>query len=264
MEINACDRQSILKPCDLENFEYQIDPYIGCEHYCHYCYALNQAETDWKKEILVHGDVAERLEMELADIEPQTIYMGWHSDAYQPCEAQYRQTRQVLELLQEKGFSASILTKSDLVLRDMDVLQSMKNASVGVSVTFNDEGIRSKFEENTKETKARIFALHQLKAAGIKTTALICPVIPYITNVRPLMDLLAGCTEKVWVYGLSIMNRSDKNWQHVERILDKYFSDSKEQIEAVVFTKDHPYWKGVRQELLQIQQDHALNVSVHV
>jgi len=59
-------------------------------------------------------------------IAPKTIYMGWQTDPYQPCEAEYRQTRQVLELLLEKGFSASILTKSDLVLRDSDILQEME------------------------------------------------------------------------------------------------------------------------------------------
>jgi DNA repair photolyase len=264
MRINTSNNQSILKPCDLENFNYQIDPYIGCEHYCHYCYVLNQAKTDWKNEIIVHDDVVERLESELSGIAPQTIYMGWHSDPYQPCEERHQQTRQVLELLQRMGFSASILTKSDLVVRDMAVLQSMKNASVGVSVAFNDEEIRSKFEDSTKETKARISALYQLKARGISTTALVCPVIPYITDAKILIDLLAGCADKIWVYGLSILKKSDQNWQNVERILEYHLPDLKKQIETVIFTKDHPYWKNLRHELLKIKKDKQLNLSVHV
>ena len=64
--------------------------------------------------------------------------MGYHTDPYQPCEAEYQQTRKVLELLFEKGFSASILTKSDLVVRDVDILAEMKDAAVNVSVAFND------------------------------------------------------------------------------------------------------------------------------
>ena len=230
MIIHTSNTQSILKPCDLENFNYQIDPYIGCAHYCHYCYVLNQAKTDWKSEIIIHEDVVERLESELSDVTPQTIYMGWHSDPYQPCEERYQQTRQVLELLQQMGFSASILTKSDLVLRDMDVLQSMKNASVGVSVAFNDEEIRSKLEDYTRETKARISALHQLHAKSITTTALVCPVIPYITDARLLIDLLAECADKIWVYGLSILKKSDQNWQNVEKILEAHLPALKEQI----------------------------------
>jgi DNA repair photolyase len=137
--------------------------------------------------------------------------MGWHTDPYQPCEAEYCQTRQVLELLLDKGFSANILTKSDLVVHDMDVLQSMKNASVSVSVAFTDDDIRRLFEANTIGTKARISALQKLKAVGIKTSALICPVFPYITDVNSLIDMLAPHTDRIWIYGLSILNRSDQN-----------------------------------------------------
>ncbi|MCP4577402.1 MAG: radical SAM protein, partial [Deltaproteobacteria bacterium] len=117
MNIKPCDNRPALNPCTLKDRNYQVDPYIGCEHYCYYCYALNQAETDWSKEVLIHKDITSQLESELAGIPPQLIYMGWETDPYQPCEAECRQTRQVLELLLEKGFSASILTKSDLVLR---------------------------------------------------------------------------------------------------------------------------------------------------
>ena len=101
-----------------------------------------------------------------------------------------------LELFFEKGFSVSILTKSDLVVRDMDILQEMDQASVSVSVAFNDNQVRQQFEANTIDTEARIGALHKLREAGIKTSALICPVIPYITDVTPLINMLAphtGC-----------------------------------------------------------------------
>ena len=138
MNIKQCDNRPVLNPCTLKDLNFQVDPYIGCEHYCYYCYALNQAETDWSKEVLIHKDITSQLESELAGIPPQTIYMGWQTDPYQPCEAEYRQTRQVLELLLEKGFSTSILTKSDLVVRDTDLLQKMNEASVSFSVAFND------------------------------------------------------------------------------------------------------------------------------
>jgi len=190
--------------------------------------------------------------------------MGWHTAPYQPCEAQYCQTRQVLELLLEKGFSASILTKSDLVVRDMDVLKSMKNANVSVSVAFNDNDVRRLFEANTIDTEARVIALKKLKAVGINTSALICPVIPYITDVHPLIDMLGPHTEKIWIYGLSILNRSDHNWQNIESILENHFNESKEQIEAAIFSKDQSLWENLRQELLEIQKDHQLNLRSHI
>lgn len=264
MKVSTCTDRPILIPCGLKNFDYQIDPYIGCEHYCCYCYVLGQAETDWTKEILTYKDIAGQLSEELEKISPQKIYLGYYTDPYQPCEAEYRQTRKVLKLLLERGFSAGILTKSDLVVRDMDVLREMEGASVSVSVAFGDNRIRRQFEANTIDTEARIEALHQLREAGIKTSALICPVIPFVTDVGPLIDMLVPHTDVIWIYGLSINDRSDRNWQNVQDILNRHFPELNEQIEAAVFSKDHPCWMQLRQDLLELQKDRQLNLSIHL
>jgi len=264
MKVTTCSSRPVLEKCTLENHDYQADAYIGCEHYCYYCYALNQAETDWTKEILIHQDITRQLNNDLSRIPPQSIYMGWQTDPYQPCEAEYRQTRQALDLLLEKGFSASILTKSDLVLRDMDVLREMNGASVSVSVAFNDDCVRQQFEYNTIDTGARISALEKLKRVGIKTSALICPVIPYITNVEPLVDVLAPHTNMIWIYGLSIQERSDQNWKNLQRILNRDFQNLKEQIEEAIFSRDQSYWTKLRQDLSELQEDRQLNLSIHL
>ena len=264
MNIKTCSNRPVLNPCTLEGRNFQVDPYIGCQHYCYYCYALNQAETDWTKEILIYEDIVPQLQSELTDIPPQTIYMGWLTDPYQPCEAEYLQTRRVLELLLTKGCSASILTKSDLLLRDMDLFQKMNDATISVSVAFTDNNIRRQFESNTMDTEARIDALQKLKAAGIKTSALICPVIPYITDVIRLIDSLAEHAGKIWIYGLSILNQNERSWQNVERILEEHFPESRQKIEAVVFSKEHSYWVDLRQDLIKIQKDRQLNLSIHL
>jgi DNA repair photolyase len=241
-----------------------VDPYIGCEHYCYYCYALNQAETDWSKEVLIHKDITSQLESELAGIPLQTIYMGWQTDPYQPCEAEYRQTRQVLELLLGKGFSASILTKSDLILRDTDLLQKMNEASVSFSVAFNDNRTRRLFEANTVDNEKRIEALRQLKEAGVRTGALLCPVIPYITDAIQLIDMLAPCTDVIWIYGLSINDRSDQNWLNMQKILSREFPDFLEQIEQAIFSKEHIYWAQLRDDLVTLKNDRQLNLNIRL
>ncbi len=264
MKVSACSYRPILTPCGLKNLNYQVDPYVGCEHYCYYCYALDRTETDWTREVLIHNDIIGQLGGELSEIPPQTIYMGYKTDPYQPCEAEYRQTRKVLELFSEKGFSASILTKSDLIVRDMDILQKMGSASVSVSVAFNDNRIRQQFEDNTIDTEARIRALSKLREAGIRTSALICPIIPYITDAVPLIDMLVPLTDVIWIYGLSIKERSDRNWQNIQAVLDSHFPSLKEQIEAVVFSTDHSYWAQLRQELVELQNDRKLNLNIHL
>jgi len=266
MKVSTCSYRPILVPCDLglQNIDYQVDPYVGCEHYCKYCYALNQAETDWTKEVLIYMDIAGQLNGELEKISPQTIYMGYYTDPYQPCEAEYRQTRKVLELFLEKGFSVNILTKSNLVVRDMDVLQEIVDASVSVSVAFNDNRIRQQFEANTIDTEDRIRALRKLREAGVKTSALICPVIPYITDVTLLIDKLALHTDAIWIYSLSIEKSSDRNCQNFQGILKAHFPDLKERIEEVIFSKDHPYWVKLRQDLQNMQKARQLNLRIHL
>ncbi len=264
MIVSECSNRAILSPCGLRDFKYQVDTYVGCEHYCYYCYVLPQAVTDWSKEILIQKDIIKLLNQELDKIPPQTIYMGYHSDPYQPCEAEYQQTRKVLELLLRKGFSASILTKSDLIIRDIDLLKEMTSAAVSVSVAFNDDQTRSLFEANTMDTERRIEALRQLKEAGIRTGAMLCPVIPYITNPIELIDKLQQHASVIWIYGISISDRSDKNWQYIQEILKNEFPDLNEQIETAVYSKNHDYWVQLKGNLETLKNDGKLNLNIHL
>jgi DNA repair photolyase len=264
LKVSACTNRTILSPCGLKELEYQVDTYVGCEHYCYYCYVLAQAETDWSKEILVHKEIVDQLSGEIENIPAQTIYMGYQTDPYQPCEAEYHQTRKVLELFLLKGFSASILTKSDLVVRDIDILNEMNDAAVSVSVAFNDNKTRRLFEANTMDTEKRIEALRQLKKAGIRTGALVCPVIPYITDAIQLVDMLVPYTDVIWIYGLSINDPLGQNWLNIQQILNNHFPGLSEQIEPVIFSKDHRYWTQLRESLEVLKKDRQLNLNIHL
>jgi len=223
------DKQ-ILEPCSLNNYNFQVDPYMGCQHYCYYCYVLNSTKFDWTKEIRIHKGFRNMLEQELGRIEPQKIYMGYNSDPYQPCEKEYQQTRQALQLFKEKGFSVGILTKSDLVLRDIDILKEIDDASVSLSVAFLDSQVREHFEADTIDTNIRIETLMKLKEAGVRTSALLCPVIPHITDVNKLIEKLATCTDVIWIYALSILDKSETSWQNVQSILKEYYPDFPQRV----------------------------------
>jgi DNA repair photolyase len=73
MKVTTCSKEPILAPCNLENFNFQLDPYLGCGHLCHYCYALIQAETDWTEEIRIYEDISAQLRSELKKIPPPKI-----------------------------------------------------------------------------------------------------------------------------------------------------------------------------------------------
>ena len=262
MKVSICSYRPLLESCALEDFEFQLDPYVGCEHRCYYCYVLNQAETDWAEEIQIHRDIVDQLSQEMASIPPQTIYLGWNADPYLPSEGRYRQTRQVLELLLERGFSVCILTKSDLIVRDIDVLQNMGNTSVGISFAFNYENTRRLFEANTLGNEARVGALTKLREAGIRTYALICPVFPHITDVELLIGMLVSHTDEIWIYGLSMKEHSDLNWRNTQAILSRHFPELKERIETAAFSAQHPDWVELRQKLEKLREERQLDLKI--
>jgi DNA repair photolyase len=261
-DVRRVSRQPIIQPCSLEGHAYQIDPYIGCEHLCRYCYALNQAETDWTQEILTYQGIVAQLGRELAGLGPQSIYMGWSTDPYQPAERVQRQTRRVLEVLASRGHSVCILTKSGLVARDVDLLPMMPGSSAGVSLAFQDEQVRQLFEAKAPPNEQRIDALKALKMAGVRTYALICPVMPFITDVGCLVEMAAAWADTIWVYALSMEAEEDPNWRNVQGILDRHFPQMGEPYRQIAFSADHPYWLKLRHALEEFQARSGLDLRV--
>lgn len=265
MKVRRCSGRQVLQTCRPEwLFDYQIDPYIGCEHQCYYCYIFNQNKTGGADEIIIHKDIAGQLTQELSKLEPQTIYMGMNTDPYQPCEKVYKQTRKVLELLAERDFSACILTKSDLIVRDIDLFKRMPGSSAGISIAFQNDRVRQLFEANTQPTQKRIEALKKLKQEGIETYTLICPVMPFITNVELLIEMVKPYADTIWIYALHMEKDKDRNWQNVKEILDRNFPDMTEKYKQIAFSKAYPYWVELRQRLEKLQRERKLNLRIEL
>lgn len=266
MKITTCTDRNLLQPCSLDRFNYQAETYIGCEHYCYYCYALRQAETNWVREIQIHRDIKKRLADELKDIPPQQIYFGYHADPYQPMEEELKQTKITLETLLEHGFSAHILTKSDLVLRDLDILKKMQDASVSVSVSIIDYDALKLFEGKTIDTRRRLNALTKLKEEGVRTGAMLCPVIPYISDPMDLLADLSSCADTVWVYGLSADrdDSEDVGWRNTKRILHSHFKDICHETESAIVSREHPYWQKLRQDIVDFIGGQELDIRLHI
>lgn len=264
MKVTEARRQPILQPCSLEGHTYQLDPYIGCAHHCHYCYALNEAKTDWTQEIRIYPDLAGQLHQALAALEPQNIYMGWATDPYQPAEETYRQTRQALELLHDRGFSVCILTKSALVTRDIDLLAQMPGSSAGFSLAFLDEQTRQLFEPNAPPNEDRIAALRTLKEAGIRTYVLICPVMPFLTDVEALIDRVAPYADTIWIYALEMEAEEDRNWRNVQGILEQHFPELTGAYREMAFSTAHPFWAKLRQHLEKLLQERGLDLRAEL
>ncbi|MDA4125655.1 MAG: radical SAM protein [Thaumarchaeota archaeon] len=161
---------------------YTANLYKGCIHGCAYCYApsLTHDERKWGRYVDVKVNAPEVLERELRGIRKDQVFLSSASDPYQPVEAKYGITRRCLESLLRNGFPVSILTRSPLVLRDLELLRKFDWVKVGMSITTVP--VRQ-FEPGVPPLERRIVTLRKLAEAGIRTWVSLAPVIPGIMMV---------------------------------------------------------------------------------
>jgi DNA repair photolyase len=264
MRVVQIDRGAVVETCGLDLFNHQVDPYVGCAHHCVYCYTRNDAPLDWENEVGILPGLERRIETELAGIPAQTVYMGMNTDPYQPAEAELIQTRVVLEALRRAGHSVCLLTKSDLVLRDVDLIRLMPGSSVGFSAAFADEGARKALEGNTISLEARIEALAKLREAGIETYALIDPVFPGITDVDALIHRVAPYVAALWIYPLQMVCRDDFNWRATRDVLGRHFPEALADVERAAFDPEDEFWAGLRRDLEKRADGVGARLEIHV
>jgi len=176
------------------SFDRSINPYRGCEHGCAYCYARPthaylglSAGLDFESKLFVKENAAALLEKELAapKYRPATIALGANTDAYQPIERQHRITRSVLEVLARCDHPVGIVTKSNLVTRDIDLLAPMAAkglAKVYVSVTTLDRDLARRMEPRAPTPERRLEAIRQLAEAGIPVGVMTAPIVPAVND----------------------------------------------------------------------------------
>jgi DNA repair photolyase len=177
-------------------FDRSINPYRGCEHGCVYCFARPthaylglSPGLDFESKLFVKPEAADLLEKELAapNYEPRVIAIGTNTDPYQPIERKYQVMRRILEVLDRAGHPVGIVTKSALVLRDLDILARMATrnlAKVALSVTTLDAELARRMEPRAATPMRRLEALRRLSQAGVPTTVMVAPVIPAINDME--------------------------------------------------------------------------------
>jgi DNA repair photolyase len=195
---------------------YVVNPYVGCQHGCSYCYArfmkrFTGHREPWGEFVDVKINAPDLLQREIVKKKPGTVWVSGVCDPYQPLEAEYRLTRQCLTILVQHGWPVVVQTRSPLVLRDMDVLQAGSKIEVGLSIATADDDIRALFEPDAPPIASRIEALDALHAAGIKTYAMIAPLLP---GAKDLPTLLAGKIDRVIVDRMNYHNADGVYRQH--------------------------------------------------
>jgi len=200
-------------------FDYTVNLYVGCEHGCTYCYArfmkrFTGHKEAWGEFVDVKINATNLLQREIKKKRVGRVWISGICDPYQPLEKKYKLTRRCLEILLKHGWPVTVQTKSPLVLRDMESLRKFNELEVGLTITTANENIRKIFEPNSPPIKERIETLGKLHSAGIKTFAMIAPMLP---RAEGLVAQLSG---KVDYMLIDKMNYHYADWVYRKNKLE--------------------------------------------
>lgn len=230
--------RSLANASRIGGIDYTINPYTGCAHACVYCYVpgllmMRDRTEPWGTYVDVKVNAPQVLVRELRRMRPGNVSLSTVTDPYQPAERRYRLTRQALRLLVERGFPISILTKSPLVTRDIDLLREAGDVSVGMSINTLDERVRRAFEPGAPPIRARLQALRALNDAGIETWVFVAPMLPTITE-ETIEALLCELREAgVGRVACDTYNPKPRAWRRLAPVLESFRPGLREAWECV-------------------------------
>jgi len=221
--------------------DYSFNCYTGCANSCAYCYArfmqrFHPHDEPWGQFVDIKANSAEILARQLRRLSPGSVFTCSACDGWQEVEGRYRLTRQCCKLLIEAGFHLNVLTKSELVLRDLDIFQG-RDVSLGVTITTPDEAQARLWEPRAATVSARVRILKEAKKAGLTTTVMFGPLLPMISDtpeaLRELFALAAQTdVDRIWTDAL---NPRPKVWPAVQALLRRHWPQLQGHYRQVLF-----------------------------
>lgn len=253
-EIREIEVRSIMTQSTLPVGGYSVNPYVGCTHACRYCYA------SFMKRFTKHPEPwGSFLDVKTWDpiknpdkYNGSRIVIGSVTDGYNPQEATFRRTRRILEEL--RGCTAEIMvcTKSDLVLRDLDLLKQFPKTTVSWSINTLDEEFRADMDHAATIAR-RIEAMKQTYAAGIRTVCFISPIFPGITDVKAIIEQVKDFADLIWLENLNLRGQFKGSIMSYIREKNPHLLPLYEEIYN---RKRTDYWKGLEADIAQYARQH--------
>lgn len=241
------DTKDLITKSNLPASDYVINPYVGCPHACKYCYArFMKRFTGHTEEWGDFIDIKRCAKpINVKKLYHKSVFLSSVTDCYNPFEAKYQITRDVLKQLTQADCQITISTKSDLILRDIDVLKELKNLIVAVSVNTLDNGFQSDMDHAGSITQ-RIAALKELRKQGIYTVLFLSPIFPYITDFKEILEATAEFVCEYWFENLNLRgNYKQEILQYIAEKYPQYLSDYKE----IYNNKNMEYWKQLSADI---------------
>ena len=254
--INEIGTRSVLTKSNLPVADYSVNPYIGCSHGCRYCYAsFMKRFTNHPEPWGSFVDVKYWPEMRnTAKYKGKEFFIGSVTDPYQEAEEKYLWTRHFLEEMQGSGCRISIATKSDLVVRDLDIIRTFPEARVSLSMNTLDEEFRKEMD-NAASIERRLSAMKLFHDNGIRTTCFISPIFPGITDVKAIIRRAKNDCNLIWLENLNLRGGYRKT------VLD-WISDRHPELVPLyedIYTRgDRRYWAELDADIRAFAEEEGL------
>ena len=207
-------------PTKIPGARWVINQYIGCQHACRYCYAKFMCKWydygRWGSWVVVRENMPELVKGRYV---AGKVYMSSVSDPYQPIEKRLELTRRILENM-SKRVKISILTKSDLVLRDLELFKRFRSIEVGLTVNGFEESVKNDLEPYSPSIGRRIEALKRLDESGVKNYAFISPIIPSLTDIE---EIISDTRDFVTYYLFEFLNFRAAGAEFRRFLRDRYW-----------------------------------------
>lgn len=245
--ISEIDVKSILTKSNLPVCEYSINPYVGCTHTCKYCYAsFMKRFTGHTENWGTFLDVKYWKEIKNpAKYKAKKLFIGSVTDPYNPQEEIYGRTRALLEQLKDSGAKLSIATKSDLILRDLELIKSFPDVRVSWSVNTLDEKFRADMDD-AASIERRLAAMKAFYLAGVRTTCFISPIFPGITDIKAIIQQVRQQCHLIWLENLNLRGG-------FKTVILNYIQEKYPQLyplyHEIYDCKDLSFWKILDEEL---------------
>jgi len=250
--------KSIFTRTKIPGAKWAINQYVGCQHSCLYCYAKFMCRWrpknygKWGTWVEVKINAPKLVKGKYVD---GWVYMSSVSDPYQPIEKQLKLTREVLKSL-DKRIKLSILTKSDLILRDIDILKKFKNLEVGLTINSFNGRLKTFFEPFSPTNQARIYTLKILKENGLKTYSFISPIIPDLIDIRNIIKKTRDFTDFYWFEMLNLRLADQEFIKIIKRNFPKSFEIMNNKIKFNNFLKEC-------QKIINLEKINCRGIEVH-
>ena len=242
-----------------------MNPYLGCQHGCVYCYArfmkkYGDHRERWGEFVDVKINMPQIISRELPKSKRGLVLISSVTDPYQPIEEKYELTRKTLQRLLMYNFPISILTKSALVARDVDILRNFSECEIGITITSLDEKVRENFEPEASRIGERLEALKTLNEHGLRTYVFLGPLLPFLVE-ETLEDLVlefkdAGVSRVL----IDRLNLKYGNWETIKELLEKKYPQLLSKYEEILFSKNS-YFEFLKEKISETIQKKNLEFS---